>query len=450
MLLNFTFNTLLSSLYRVCFIILFSCYFLVGCSVKNAITELFAERGFSNSLAFIDDNTQATQDKLLDSIPTKFVGYIGAPIYGPKVRRDRFFSFAVHEAELASIAVTADGLGVYSADEAGNVFYSKIVEGSSLKLQSRLLMSTASKINMLALSADERFMAVCLADKIVLADLLNKKVVAELSQISGRVTALSWSKGNEYLAIGQTGRIILWKIFENEEFIAPQASNAGSLETYKGGITPIIGVHFYSTGKIMFSADSGGFLNVKRLLKTEREMGFLGRNEKNMPIEIDTKNVNIDTGTALEDFVYDEVNNELITASNNGSVLWWKIRGLVPIKMLDIGGHSVKNVVLLSKYNEKTQQSENYFATSSSDNIVKLWYADGEFSEVASKNSIKKLPKVTKLSRTMRFISNEKSLYFQSDVFDEPISEVGSARGNQYLWLGQKSGKIIVAPIGGA
>ena len=445
MLLNFTFNAFLNSLCRICFVTLFFCSFLVSCSVKNAITELFVERSFSNALSFIDENTQAAQDKLLDSIPTKFVGYIGAPTYEPKVQRNRFFSFAVHEAGLTSIALTADGLGAYSADEAGNVFYNEIVDDSSLKLQSRLIMSASSKINMLALSTDERFMAVCLADKIVLTDLRYKKIVAELSQISGRVTALSWSKGNEYLAIGQTGRIILWKIFKNKEFIAPQASNAGSLETYKGGITPIIGVYFYQTGKIMFSADSGGYLNVKRLLRAEREMGFWGSNEKNMPLEINTKNVNVDTGEVLEDFIYDEANNELITALNNGSVLWWKIRGLVPIRMLDVGRHSVKNIALLSNYNEKTQKTEKYFATSTSDNVVKFWYADGESSEETWKTSIKKLPKITKLSKTMSFMDNGKSLYFQSDVFDEPISGISAASDSPYLWLTQKSGKIIVS-----
>ena len=447
MALNFTISAFISSLCRSCLVILFFCCSLTGCSVKNAITEFFVERSFSNSLTFIDDNTQAAQDKLLDSIPTKFVGYIGAPTYEPKVRRDRFFSFAVHEAELTSVAVTADGSGIYSADADGNVFYGKIVDvkdGAPLKLQSRLIMSAESKINMLALSADERFMAVCMADKIVLADLQYKKTVAELSQISGRVTALGWSKGNEYLAIGQIGRIILWKIFENGKFVAPQASNAGSLETYKGGITPIIGISFYETAKIMFSADSGGHLNVRRLLSAEREMGFWGSDEKNMPLEVNTKNVNVDTGETLEDFVYDGDSNELITALSNGSVLWWKIRGLVPIRMLDIGRHSVKNIALLSHYNEKTQQAEKYFATSTSDNIVKIWHANGEYSEKTWENSIKKLPKVTKLSRTMRFMNDKKSLYFQSDVFDEPIFEIRAANNSKYLWLTQKSGKIIV------
>jgi len=444
--LNFTLNTFKCSFCRLC--VLFSCCLLFGCSVKNAITELFVERSFSDSLTFIDDNTQEAQDKLLDSIPTKFVGYIGAPVYEPKVRRDRFFSFAVHGAELTSVAVRANGSGIYSADADGNVFYSEIVaakDGSSLKLQSRPVMSAESKINMLALSADEKFMAVCMADKIVLADLRSKKIVAELSQISGRVTALSWSENGEYLAIGQIGRIILWRILKDNKFVASQTSNAGSLETYKGGITPIIGVAFYATAKIMFSADSGGHLNVRRLLSAEREMGFWGSNEKNMPLEVNTKNVNVDTGEALEDFVYDEDNNELVTALSNGSVLWWKIRGLVPIRMLDVGRHSVKNIALLSNYNEKEQRTERYFATSTSDNVVKLWYADGEDSEKTWENSIKKLPKVIKLSKSMRFVDSKKSLYFQSDVFDEPIFEIRAARDSRYLWLTQKSGKIIVA-----
>jgi len=72
------------------------------------------------------------------------------------------------------------------------------------------------------------------------------------------------------------------------------------------------------------------------------------------------------------------------------------------------------------------------------------------FIVVMSENSIKKLPKGINLSKTMCLVNNEKSLYFQSDVFDEPIFEMKSADGSRYLWLTQKSGKIVVATPSGA
>ena len=440
----------LKVLSRICFLILFFCCFSAGCSVKNAITELFTERSFSGSLTFIDDNTPAAQDKLLDAIPTKFVGYIGATSHEPKVRRDMFLSFSVHRAELMSIAVAAGGLSAYSADAEGNVFYSEIIDAKGkapLRLQTRLILSAESKINMLALSRDGRFIAVCTADKIILADLQDKKIAAELTKISGRVTALSWSADNEYLAIGQIGRIILWKIFDDGEFVAHEMSNSGSMETYKGGITPVVGIYFYNPPKMLFSADHGGHLSVRRLLKTEREMGLWGNDEKNLPLDVNTKNVNVDIAEAIDDFTYNEIHNELITALGNGTVLWWKIRGLIPVKMLDIGRYSVKNIALLSYYDEKNHQTMYYFVTSSNDNIVKLWNAEEEGGEEAENSSIRKLPKNIKLSRTMRFVDKKKSLNFQSDVFDEPIFDMKSAPDSPYLWLIQKSGKIIIVNI---
>ncbi|MDR2338244.1 MAG: hypothetical protein LBE20_06350 [Deltaproteobacteria bacterium] len=418
------------------------CLVTFGCTLQNTVTGLWSERSFKNSPYLIDDNDPKLQAKLLNPIPTKFVSFIIPPPTNPKTNKNNFFSFAVHNSDITSIAVRKDGKGAWTADSQGQIFYSEITD--NLKLKSSLLLINNSSINLLAISPDEKFLAIAGPSTIALFNLKEKKVVAELSQISGRITALNWSVTGNYLVVGQVGSIVVWEIFKGATFVANETSNINSIETYKEGISPITDIYFYPNSRIYFATDQTGHLIARRLLKTENDMGLWGSSEKNMPQYINTKHVNLNTKTPIANLYFDELKDELITSHTNGLVIWWKIKGLIPVRLLHFEDKFVKKLEILSCPNKQNKISKHHYVTSSNDNIIRFWNINSFNTAEITPTIRNKIPAGIVFDKNLQTINRESALELQSPAFDDPVENIKSVWGSQYLWIIQKNGEITI------
>ncbi len=423
------------------------CLHLCGCTIKNTIHNILNDKSFINEASFLNETDEKLQ--YIESAPSKFVNYIIAPEQDYKIQSNKFASFAVHNSPINTITTTSDDKASFSGDTDGNIFFNVLnINNDKLTLSSRKIIKLNFPVNFLSVSPDEKFLAVAIPQNVLILDLEKKQIVAELTNIKGKITTLAWGENNEYLAIGQIGKISIWKVIDrnnNYSFVADSISNIDALENYNEGLAPIIGIYFSDNNKIFFAAEQNGTIIVRNLFSTEQELGIWTSNEAGYVNKVETKHVHLKTRIPILGFQMNTNNSkEFITAHNNGVVLWWKFAGLLPTQILNLGNKIINHIAI---------SNNNTIITSTNENIVYVWKnidfqarSNSDFQVKIDPQTRGKIPAIN-LDKKFREINKSNALLFRSPIFDESITGIQSSPTGDFAWIIQHNGRITLIDV---
>lgn len=322
-------------------------------------------------------------------------------------------SFSVHPAhdgEIKALIVLQGGTSVLSGGRDGKLILSRItspfIENNQGFMETELIYESSKSILALAISPEERFLAIAQSGEVRILDLRKRKVVSLLSHVSGRVTALAWDPRNEFILLGlANGEIYAWNFFGEPE----KASNSiSSLEFYFASDTPIIKMLIHPKARSFFSLEQNGVLNFWRLQRAELEEGS---RDLDADIDQDRRSQQRTEVARLPDQLYDMWYSDkgfvyLVGAS--GVIYSYKIRGL---KALDPVTVSRSEVFSIQGYG-----SSNILALSNREQRIDFW---------------------------CKAYRGEPERLFESKIFPYTISHLASIPGSMYLWAATKTGKLL-------
>lgn len=339
----------------------------------------------------------------------------------------KFRSYPIHQGEINSVSVSADGRAVYSGGSDGQIFFTKVVpSGSRAKaseVRSEKLVSGESPIFAVSLSPSEQFLAFSQFSSVTVLDLQTRSVRYQLTKLRGRITALGWDPREELLAVGGSdGEVYVWNI--KDSTIASDLTLG--LERYQSGTSPIVSVLFHPSGRVIFIAEQNGVVRLQRLFRTEREMGI-----RDDTAEVDRESWNpvgmtvASPGVRLEDLWFSVKGDILNVANSAGAVYQLKIRGLTVVNTVQLPTTKVRSVwpvrisVKTSKYG---RDSVELLASTSRDQRLQFWCVNTGLS-----------PEPT----------DAVELIAESERFLEPLAKIYLGGNSTDLWVVQKKGNLL-------
>jgi len=404
--------------------------FLLGCS------------SFYQELA----NTKAESRRTAISVPSEFIPQrkerssleiveryepITGLVQAASLSAADFTAFDIHRGGINALLVKSSGKEAFTGGVDGQVLLNRLDTSSGVPtLETELLLKGSKPILALALSPNEKFLAVSQWSLVTLYDLENHSIVSQLSKVRGRITALAWDPKGELLALGRAnGDIFVWEFGEDISYAADSESN---LETYIGNSSPVTALIFHPLGRTLISAEQSGAVNMWRLLRTERELQLRGDDlaSEQSANKVMRRNV-ASVNARVEDLWLDPDGSYLYIGASNGNIYGRKLRGLVadaPILGGDDGLISLTGVSLPWSIapSPVLSPAENLLVTSGRQHRVKFWckYA-----------AIKQGPEA---------ISQIDTALAESPSFLEPVTRLRVAPKSQTLWAVQKTGKLII------
>ena len=209
---------------------------------------------------------------------------------------------------------------------------------NSSALEVRKFADGNTPVLAMAESPDGKYLAVSQFSVVSIVDLEDRKLIAQLHRVKGRILELAWSPDSSQLLMGRAnGDVFAWTL---EDDVYYTQDSLDVLDLYETQASPVVGISFHPSGRAFFVALENGALFLVRLLRTEVELGL---------IEADTDN-QIGKGTYVQGFgntaggassffILPE-KDELLVVSLNGSAVRWRIRGLKQLEVIDIGSEA--------------------------------------------------------------------------------------------------------------
>lgn len=339
----------------------------------------------------------------------------------------KFRSYSIHQDEINSVSVRADGQAVFSGGSDGQIFHTKIISlgasGKATEVQSEKLVTSESPILAVALSPSEQLLAFSQFSSVTVLDLQTRSVRYQLRKVRGRITALGWDPREELLAIGGSdGEVYVWNIKDSTT-----ASDLSlGLEHYQSGTSPIVSLLFHPSSRVFFIAEQNGVVRLQRLFRTEREMGI-----RDDSADVDRESWNpvgmtvASPGVRLEDIWLSAAGDVLNVANSGGAVSRLKIRGLTPIESVQLPTTKIRSVwpVRISvKTSQYGRESVELLASTSRDQRLQFWCMNNDLLPESS-GAIK--------------------LVAESERFLEPLSKIYLGRDSMDLWVVQKKGNLL-------
>ncbi|MCC6933945.1 MAG: hypothetical protein IT292_11960 [Deltaproteobacteria bacterium] len=362
---------------------------------------------------------------------------------GKLIENTKFFSFAAHDGDITALIPTADGLGVFSAGADGKILYSYLVfkdqntkDLATATLYVESLLASPRSVFALSLSPDGRYLAIGQFSLISVLDMQERRIIAELTRVEGRITSLAWDPEGKLIALGRAGGdIFVWPF--KDEWI--QAENRlDKLEHYSVGSSPIVKIIFHPSGRMFFTAEKSGGISAWRLLRTESEIGL--RDEDNIVIDRKKEgNKRMAIGQidgSIEDLYLVEGRNTLVASTSDGRLMWWKIRGAQKIQALNVGAESIFALV-------SYRRPDNKFILISTlrSQVIKFWcdiYTDKNDQEQVFMQT----PKLKEVEFSQENI-NKYALFAETPVFSSPVSFISHVNDSKVLWVAQKTGNLL-------
>jgi hypothetical protein len=221
--------------------------------------------------------------------------------------------------------------GVITAGDDGQVVLSEFIEKRGVsEFRSEVLLDGSKAVLALALSPDNRYLAVAQTSLVVVYDIVQRRIAYQLTRVRGRITSLAWDPRGELIALGLAGGdIYLWSL--DPGFFGGQGRDSyDAIEHYIGGETPIVGLVFHPSGGAFISAELEGTLSVWRALRTEQELGLRDRfNLADAEAVSSTRRVFSKVEGSLNDSLLTPDGELFMVTTSTGKLAAWKIRGLV-------------------------------------------------------------------------------------------------------------------------
>lgn len=254
-------------------------------------------------------------------------------------------TFKVQEGEISALTVTSDGLGVITGGIDGRVIFSRIITSDlkskqatvPSKLERRVILQGDKPVLTLAVSHDNRYLAVGQFSSVLVFDLKKGELVAQLTQLVGRMTALAWDPRDELIAIGQAGGdVSIWQV-RNGSY--PGANSLLAVEKYaQSEGSPVVQLLFHPLGRVLFAGHRSGQVSAWRVIRAEFEAGL--RDEEALG-DLDRKGgkrIKIGSTTGpLQNLWYDPSLNAITALGIDGAIGRWELRGVSPLPAASIG-----------------------------------------------------------------------------------------------------------------
>lgn len=268
------------------------------------------------------------------------------PNNGPQeISLQSLASYRVQEGEISAFVVTRDGLGVITGGVDGRVIFSRIITSdpnskqasAGRRLERRTILQGSKPILSLAISTDNRYVAVGQFSSVLVFDLQKQMLVAQLTQLIGRVTALAWDPRDELLAVGLAGGdVSIWQLRTGSY---PGANSMLAVEKYTGSEgSPVMRLLFHPLGRVLFAGHRSGIVSAWRVIRAEFEAGL--RDEEAVG-DLDRKGgkrIKIGNTTGpLQDIWLDRSNNAISAIGIDGAVVRWELRGTTALPVISVG-----------------------------------------------------------------------------------------------------------------
>ncbi|MBP9838278.1 MAG: hypothetical protein KBC84_06150 [Proteobacteria bacterium] len=374
---------------------------------------------------------------------------------------DKFLFFKLQSDEISSLIISKEGTHAFVGTRNGSVLLVGIIKSdekinqvkNSLnlnKLHVVELLAGERPIDTIALSPNERYLAVGQFSLISIYDLKLRKLVYSFTRLPGRVSALAWDPRGEYLAIGRSGGdVYLWQVFNSAKgWLAKDGVDSlKAVEKYgSGGGTPIEKIIFLPSGRAFIAGSHDGEIELWRILRTEEELGI-----RDKTADIDSKaqgNLNqllASPGSILDDMILNEEGTELLASYANGKVYRWKLRGMSQIGEMNMGEDATTSIQLLKVGESKAAE---VLVTAGRGQNLKFWCPNDNFNFIKSPTTN---VQVISADNAVTSLPNDADLQglslLESETFEEPIRIIRKSSSSFILWLAQKKGNLMLLDL---
>lgn len=363
---------------------------------------------------------------------------------------DNFFSHPAHQGPVNSLVVTRDGGQAYSGGVDGRLIVSRLVGAARADADSskgrdwrgdsyvttEVLLESSRPILSLALSPDEKTLAIAQYSRVTLFEIPNRRITSSLTRVKGRIGALAWDPRGELVAMGNpAGDVMAWRVRGGSY---AGSDNLKAVEHYQGGVSPVIGISFHPSGRVFFTAERAGAVSVWRLLRTESALGL--RDQQALadkePVSKERQRF-ASLGEEIEELWLDPTGQTLFVTTVSGLAYQWKIRGLVQQPGLRVGKDAAVSLTGLTVNSVGSSRRSRIVVTAQRDQRLRFWCATNSWlvqlaqvsrAELAARNG--RVVVEGHIAETMRLT--------------EPLSQVRAGIDSPLLWAAQKTGSLML------
>lgn len=326
-----------------------------------------------------------------------------------QISMKKFLIHPAHSSEINALIVLRGGTSAFSGGRDGVLTFSRItspfVENKQV-IETETVFQSSKPILSLAVSPDERYIAIAQSGEVSILDLRKRKVVALLTLLDSRVTALAWDPKNDFILLGlASGEINAWNFWGRPD----RAKNSlSSMEFYYGSTSPISKLIIHPLARSFFSLEQKGILSFWKLQRTEIQQGL---RDLNALIDEERLSKQRQIVAHIPDQAYDMYYSDdgyIYLPGANGTLYSYKIRGLVAEDPLVVGDSEVFSVTGFG--------SPTLLAMSNRKQRIDFWCENP---------------------------SNKPEKIVQSRIFPYTISHLVSFPSSNYLWAATKRGKLL-------
>ncbi|MFN8390641.1 MAG: hypothetical protein U0136_10155 [Bdellovibrionota bacterium] len=389
---------------------------------------------------------------------------------------------ASHQGEINAFEITKDGSRAFTGGSDGSVVSSTIIKPDSENKQAtkgarhgilevKTLLTGKKPVSALALSPDERYLAVAKFSAVFVFDLQEQKILYRMSRVSGSFPSLAWDPRGELLLFGRTsGEVFAWHVFAGR---AAGRDNLESIEQYgDAGGSPIVRILFHPSGRAFVAVERNGGLTLWRLLRTEEELGLRDRYAEDDQGNTGKEKSPLGSVTGLvEDAWLDPRAEQIYVSSIDGNINQFRLRGLVRGPEIEVGADSVTNIEGIDVKNTAGAITP-FLVTSGRGQKLKFYCRPKTFNDDSSEPETRRVPVITSKTANSpadndpqiidgRIVVPEEALpkppepkknkaetegFFvaESEPLKEPVSFMRSGSSSAVLWAAQKKGNLLV------
>ena len=415
-------------------------------------------------------------------------GALSAELAGDSARipPDDILTVDVHSGDINTLVTAHSGNRVYSGGNDGLVVQTSLIGDSRTTdagdfgaIETSILLRGSKPIQALAIDPKGKVLAVSQYGSVVVYDFETREIVARLTRLDGRVTALSWDSRGELLALGRAdGGLFVWNVFRG-----PRAGEdtLDAVERYNGATSPIERINFHPAARIFFALEKKGIVGVWRLARTEFEMGLRDTDrDLNQPQPGIRRWTFIQLPAPIEDFGSTGDGKYLHLILADGKVIQWKIRGLKAVGIVGAGEVNSYQLAEISLRNPANQPLK-LLATTGRTETLSIWCqnlasakgpsrintdngdqpvpgeSDGE-NDLGGMDAVSNSPNLAEVVNEFTDVSagvqaaeplaadiTAYSPIMRSTPLRQPLKAIDApAVGSTLLWASQKTGNLLV------
>ena len=295
-----------------------------------------------------------------------------------RIPADDILTVDVHSGDINTLVAARGGSRVYSGGNDGLVVQTSLIGDSRTvapgdigAIETTVLLKGSKPIQALAIDPKGKVLAVSQYGSVVVYDFETREIVARLTRLEGRVTALSWDSRGELLALGRAdGGLFVWNVFRG-----PRAGEdtLDAVERYNGAASPIERIVFHPAARIFFALEKKGIVGIWRLARTEFEMGLRDNSiDLNQPQLGIRRWTFIQLPSPIEDFGATGDGKYLHLILADGKAIQWKVRGLKAVGV--IGAAEVNSYQLAEiSLHDPANNPLNLIATTGRTETLSFW-----------------------------------------------------------------------------